>query len=262
MRRLLLTVAVGAWAAGAQAGIVNDFSDILFWAGSGTNQAGFVLDFGTAAPPGSPPAVAWGYRWDGTASLAKMMFSLAGTITGSGAPAAVAGSDPRLGIDVTRYPNFNGPGLDEFAVNSLSYDQVGLPAGWSQEIRSLLNDYDNDRGVAQYGDPGSDGIWPPGGQLGISYFGPAGTSLASGGWYGYVVTTYTYVYDPVYDYSYPEYPVANAFSQPTAALPEPRALALAAGGLGWAAVGWRRRGWRRGRIGGRAVPPRTIRTLP
>lgn len=230
MRRALVALVVASWATVAQAGVVSDFGDILFWAGSGTNQAAFVLDFGTSAPQGSPPAVAWGYRWNGSANLADMIFSLAGTITGSGAPAAVAGSDPRLGVDVLFSPDFNGPGLNEYFVTSLSYDQVGLPAGWSQDVRSLVNDYDNDLGVAQYGNPGSGGSWPSGGMLGISSFGPVSTPLAAGGWYGYVVAQY----DPLNDYAYPD---PFAFSQPTAAVPEPAALLLAAVGVVVAGLG-------------------------
>ena len=38
MRRACVALAVMSWAAAAPAGIVDDFGDILFWAGSGTNQ--------------------------------------------------------------------------------------------------------------------------------------------------------------------------------------------------------------------------------
>ena len=237
MQRTFMAVAVAVFAAAAEAGIVDDFGDILFWSGSGTNQAGFVLDFGTTAPQGAPPAVAWGYRWNGTANLADMIFSLAGTISGSGAPAPVAGSDPRLGIDVTLYPNWYGQNLREYTVDALAYNQVGLPAGWSQEVRSLLNDWENDRGIAQYGASGAGGLWPAGGMLNTAGLGPVGTTLADGGWYGYVVAQY----DPENDYRYPD---PLAFAQPTAAVPEPASRALAAIGLAMLGMRLRRSRYR------------------
>lgn len=234
MRRALVALAVMSWAAAAQAGIVNDFGDIRYWAGSGTNQAGFVLDFGTAAPQGAPPAVAWGYRWNGTASLDQLIFSLAGTISGSGAPAPVAGSDPRLGVAVTYYPDYNGPGAGEYTVDGLAYDQVGLPAGWSQELRTLENDYFNDRSIANYMAPNAGGVWPVGGALQVAGVGPIGTVLTDGGWYGYVVAQY----DPLDNYAFPD---PLAFSQPTAAIPEPATIVLAIAGIGFAGLGLRRR---------------------
>lgn len=241
MRRVLVAVAMISWAATAQAGIVNDFGDLLFWAGSGTNQAAFVIDFGTTAPQGAPPAVAWGYRWNGTATLDQMIFSLAGTISGSGAPAPVAGSDPRLGVTVTLYPDYYEPApgeyISEYTVDRLTYDQVGLPTGWTQEFRSLENDFFNDLSIASYLAPTAGGVWPVGGSLQLASFGPIGTVLTNGGWYGYVVAEYG---GPP-DYALPD---PLAFSQPTAAIPEPATLVLAAAGLGIAVLGLRRRGAR------------------
>ena len=233
MRRVVVAVAVAFWAAAAQTGIVNDFNDILFWAGSGTNQAAFVLDFGTAAPQAAPAAVAWGYRWNGTASLADMMFALAGTldITGTTAPPVAVGSDPRLGIQA----EWNA-GWGDYFMHAISFDQVGLPAGWSQEVRSLVNDYENNLGVGQYVAAASGGPWPAGGLLGLSSFGPVGTPLVAGGWYGYVVAELGVDQD-----GWAVLPETYVFSQPTAAVPEPAAIALAAAGIALAGLGLRRR---------------------
>lgn len=217
MRPMLTTLVLAAtcWATAAEAGTVAGFGDILVWAGSGTNQAGLVLDFGTAAPQGPPAAVAWGYRWNGTASLDDMVFALTGAISGSNVPAPVAGSDPRLGIDATYYTSFQS-----YFIQSMTYDQVGLPAGWSQVVRALVNDFDNDLGIAQYEKPAAGGVWPAGGVLDQSPLGIADTSLTTGGWYGYVVAPY----DPQTF----AFPLTSTFSQPVAAVPEPTTATLAA----------------------------------
>lgn len=218
MRRMLVGFAMAVWAATGQAGIVNDFGDILFWAGSGTNQAGLVLDFGTAAPQPAPQTVAWGYRWNGAANLDDMVFALTGVISGANVPAPAAGSDPRLGIAATYYTSFQS-----YFIAAITYDQVGLPAGWSQQVRSLENDFDTDRGIAQFEAPAAGGTWPQNGTLVVSAVGPADTALAAGGWYGYVVAPY----DPTTF----EYPATVSFYQPTAAIPEPSAGAIAVVGL-------------------------------
>jgi len=59
-----------AWtgATAAQAGLVSNFADIEFWAGSGANQAAFVIDWQDGRVP-----LAWGYRWEGTATGGDML---------------------------------------------------------------------------------------------------------------------------------------------------------------------------------------------
>jgi hypothetical protein len=47
------------------------FDDIKFWVGSGTNRAALVIDWVENTP--EPPALAWGYRWDGTARGSDML---------------------------------------------------------------------------------------------------------------------------------------------------------------------------------------------
>ena len=67
---------------------VSNLADLVFWAGTGTNQAALVVAFG-ATPYGdgaSPAAVAWGYRWNGSQTQADMLLALAGQITVSGSP--------------------------------------------------------------------------------------------------------------------------------------------------------------------------------
>ena len=57
------------------------FDDLQFWIGAGTNRAALVIDWSDTST--TPPALAWGYRWDGTASGRDML-------------TAVIAADPRL----------------------------------------------------------------------------------------------------------------------------------------------------------------------
>lgn len=200
---------------------VNTFSDILFWAGSGTNSASLVLQFPTAVGSGTatPTAIAWGYHWNDSATFADMLFALAGGITGG--PTPVAGADPRLSADVTDY----GQGFGYF-LNTVAYDQVGLPAEWSQGLR-VIAPYDPDTGEypAQYQLDLADGAWSAT-PLALSDYGLSGTPLADGGWYGFVQA----------DGSAATY----AFVQPVAAVPEPATWAILACGTAWVAIRRRR----------------------
>ena len=68
------------------------FSDILFWVGTGSNEAVMAVNW-------ADTALAWGYRWNGTATVADMM-------------ADIADADPRFSYELGSY------GLDDilFAV--------------------------------------------------------------------------------------------------------------------------------------------------
>ncbi len=60
-----------------------DFNDILFWVGTGTNEAVMAVNW-------ADTALAWGYRWDGTATVADMM-------------ADIAAIDPRFSYTVSSF---------------------------------------------------------------------------------------------------------------------------------------------------------------
>ena len=203
---------------------VNDFNDILFWTGSGSNEAALVLQFPTTIGTGTatvgPTSIAWGYRWDGSATFGNMLFSLAGTIVGG--PQPVAGSDPRLAVDVSYYSSFG-----DYFVNEMAYDQVGLPSEWSQTVRQI-GPYDPDTGEypAQYQLDAAAGAWT-GNPLNLSGSGISGTALVDGGWYGFVQA----------DGSGETY----AFTQPVSAVPEPSTWLLLAGGATTALIALRPR---------------------
>ena len=59
------------------------FSDILFWVGEGSNEAVMAVNW-------ADTALAWGYRWNGTATVADMM-------------ADIAAADPRFSYVLGSY---------------------------------------------------------------------------------------------------------------------------------------------------------------
>jgi len=219
----LLVVSVAVWgqALSGATVTVNSFSDLLFWTGSGTNASALVLQFGDEA---TPTSVAWGYRWDEPVeeapipTVADMVFALTGQISGDGAPRPVAGADPRLAIDADFYTGLG------YWVHSVGYDQTGLPSPWSQSVRSLVNDFDNDLGIAFYAavaDPlNPSGPWPQTGLFSVAASGMAGTPLANGSWYGFVVQEYDAEF---------AFPATVDFTQPVSAVPEPGTWALLLG---------------------------------
>jgi len=220
MRSLILGVAAAAMlACPARAAFVtvDDFSEIILWAGTGVNEAGFVLQFTDGE---APTSIAWGYRWDGSATAEEMIFAIAGSITGA-APAPPAGLDSRLAIDVSEFAPFG------FFVNTISYNQSGLPSEWFQGTRQIVDDFVNTGTYpAFYLASAAGGVWSGATMnLDLSGAGMSDTVLADGGWYGFVQSDGT---DPF------------AFTQPVSAVPEPGTWALAAGAAVAGLVIWRR----------------------
>jgi hypothetical protein len=60
-----------------------DFDDIDFWVGSGSNEAALVIDWNDTIDPVS---LAWGYRWDGSATGQTMLSAVAGEMSYSAGP--------------------------------------------------------------------------------------------------------------------------------------------------------------------------------
>jgi hypothetical protein len=156
---------------------VSSFDDLQFWAGTGTNRAGFILQFGDGHYPAS---VAWGFRWNGTNSVAAMVLALAGQTSGSNVPAPVAGSDARLSMFAAFYPSFNDYLVDSFVLN-----QTKLPLPWSQTNRILKDTYlqdDNYPALMLLAD--ADGQWT-GRPFLSAMVGMGALSLSNGGWYAF-----------------------------------------------------------------------------
>jgi hypothetical protein len=51
-----------------------NFDDIQYWVGNGSNRAALVIDWGDEST--QPPALVWGYRWNGTAHGSDMFTAL------------------------------------------------------------------------------------------------------------------------------------------------------------------------------------------
>lgn len=217
-----------AWPARAEFMTVDNFSDIILWAGSGDNEAGFVLQFSDGD---DPTAIAWGYRWTGDATMQDMMFAIAGNSTVNREspllPLQYSGLDSRLRIQGAEDDFGFGPVV---FLNSVAYDQVGLPvAEWSQVDRPLVGNYDEDGTfLGIYVWSGASGIWNQAlanSSFQASDFGISELALASGNWYALGLAT---IVDP-----WPAPPLAPVFTQPVSAVavPEPGTWALGAGAI-------------------------------
>jgi dockerin type I repeat protein len=80
------------------------FEEIEFWVGSGANRAALVIDWVERSP--NPPALSWGYRWDGTARGSDML-------------RAIVTADTRL------FAKLGGPPSNPNAVYGIGYDADG-----------------------------------------------------------------------------------------------------------------------------------------
>ena len=91
--------ALPLYALGAHAA-VDDFEDISFWIGTGTNRSALVLQWNDGLHPDS---MVWGYRWNGSASGMDMLKAVAGvTYVRQGGEVAetLHGADPRLSVAI------------------------------------------------------------------------------------------------------------------------------------------------------------------
>lgn len=187
----------------AQLITVGGFNDVKFWSGAGTNSSVLVLQFGSSDVPES---VAWGYRWSGSATLQDCVFALAGNIPGGPSPAV--GSDPRLSFDVSY---FSYGAVTGYFVNSITYNQVGLPSPWSQSLRTIANNYFVDLTYPALYQLAGNGTWT-GSLFTPASIGMSDMMLTNGSWYGFVQTD--------------EFAGDYAFTQPVAAVPEPHSWSL------------------------------------
>ena len=180
MKKIILALLlVAPIAAKSQPVTVNSFDDIQYWVGTGTNRAALVIDFGTKA---NPAAIAWGYRWNGTANAASMLFALAGSITGSDMPSPQAGADMRLSIDGSYFAS-----LDDYFISSISYNQVGLPSGWSQSLRVIQDTWSIDRTYPSLYSILGNGEWAAA-AVEAAAVGISAIDLTNGGWIGFAQT--------------------------------------------------------------------------
>ena len=123
MKKIVFAYAAIACAiATCSASLINDLNDIQNWTGSGSNRAGFIVQWNDGP---SPAALAWGYRWSGNATGYDMLTAIAGswTVTDSNDPSNIlgsgSGSDARLTVGIQDF----GWGT---AVNSITFSSAGV----------------------------------------------------------------------------------------------------------------------------------------
>jgi len=85
-------------AVSAQGQTVSSLDDIVIWAGTGSNEMGFVFAWNDPSSSANLATLAWGYRWSGSA-------------TGADALTAILATDPRL---FGRLDSATGSGISVF----------------------------------------------------------------------------------------------------------------------------------------------------
>jgi hypothetical protein len=142
------------------------FDDIQFWVGAGTQRAALVIDWYEGRP--APPALAWGYRWDGTARGSDML-------------RAILAADDRL------YAKVGGTPTNPNALYGLGYDADG-DGQFALDDGTTFNDegiaFTSPADLATSVDP--DDLYAEGWFTGFWHYGvetPAGTNPFGGsGW--------------------------------------------------------------------------------
>lgn len=200
-------------------------NDIRYWVGTGSNKAALVIDWKSG---NAPLCLAWGYRWDGTATGENMLTAIAGSgdiRSSANGPivGGLGGADPRLGAQI-------------------------IAAWGSKIVFGLGYDVDDDGGFAYVNgasetghgaDPDDNyhegwfyGFWnyalsTDGANWSSSFIGCSEHSLSNGDWDGWS-------WDPTFSFSaYPDEPVA--------AIPEPATISLLAAGAAAILLRLRRR---------------------
>ena len=129
------------------------FSDILYWVGEGTNEAVLAVNW-------ADTALAWGYRWNGNATVESMM-------------AAIAAADPRF--------DYSGTGwLNDITFNDGTVSLAGTPGNyWGSTNNGIM-----DAGMTQTLANGDFEKWGD----------PAAGVIVDSNNYGGPVWYYTYAY--------------------------------------------------------------------
>ena len=215
-RKFVAALAAAASVGAVQAAVISGADDVLFVAGSGSNQATLIIDFNDGL---TKESFAWGFRWDGVASGADMI-------------ATVAAEDPNLSLV------YSGNGTSGFYLTTVTYfDGDNLHTGidgpdpggylfWGYNLAGGTADDDNgsDPGGIPTPVPGGGNLLPiswtssPVGAA-LDSFGNTGRILADGAWDAWSFGTFN-----------PNYSTAD--SPPQAALvPEPSSGLLWGGAL-------------------------------
>jgi len=159
MKLAALLLVIGAL--GAKAQLVESFSDIQFWTGSGENRSALVLQWNDG---GTPASLAWGYRWSGNATGVGMLKAIAGqtTVSPAGDPGTVletsSGADARMTLSIERYGFGDAIYAMSFHDGITTRSRADWASGyWAYDIFGGNFDYTNygDPTVLTYSTPGS-----------------------------------------------------------------------------------------------------------
>mgnify|MGYP000523306334 CR=1 FL=1 len=244
MNRILALLATAAFAAlpvqPLPAGLVMNFDDIQFWAGSGSNRTALVIDWNDGT---SPESLAWGYRWSGAApTVFEMLAGLAGA--GSGIHLRIdSATNLGPGIFGLGYQVGNTPFGVSGAVDATGNATIPVFSGGISDTNTANNSTQaplssTAAGPGQPGDHYKEGWFDNGfwelldGTTGFTLTGNwtpnflgATAPAVDDGWFAFSIT------EPDYDSIVPD--------RPFAAVPEPSAALLA--GLGLLVTAARRR---------------------
>lgn len=105
------------------------FDDVDFWVGSGANRAALAIDWHRNID--DPPALVWGYRWDGVASGSDMLLAIVAADERLFAKLGMQADEIRvygLGYDANDDGEFalDDEGLTEFDADGIAYGSAPL----------------------------------------------------------------------------------------------------------------------------------------
>lgn len=179
------------------------FDDIEYWIGTGTNEAAFVVDWNDGIEPQS---LAWGYRWDGTATGEDMLIEIVTT-----APDLYAKISSPGGYGVALYGLGYDLDHDGFALSDGTVFTDGLAITGASDTATAVDADDHYKEGWLSAGYWSYWLSDDGVDWGFSGTGMSGRTLTDGAWDGWS-------WAPAFD--------ATAPSEPVPAVPEPMTAVL------------------------------------
>lgn len=227
MRRTISVLAAGILAlfTSTAAFAEFNFSDITFWVGSGANQAALVIDW---ADGKTPQSLAWGYRWDGSATAEDMVSAIAGTtevrVTGDqnveGLGDAGTFLESRSGADPRLYARMSAFSFGN-SLFGIGYDLDGDGGGFVSGFETEPGETNTETGSAN----DTDDHYAEGWESNPSWngFSNTGALFDGGSWSGF-----TFLGRALSDGDWDGWSIGSGVSPslPIAAIPEPTSVVV------------------------------------